>query len=84
MCFVYCYSNSQVQWTPLHCASRSGHVEVVKLLLTKGAEIDSKSVVSQTKEVNIGVIDWYFNDNLIKILFPDNVICGFINIMFSS
>ena len=29
------------------------------------------------------VIDWYFNDNLIKILFPDNVICGFLNIMFS-
>ena len=31
----------------------------------------------------VSVIDWYFNDNLIKILFPDNVICGFLNIMLS-
>ena len=46
MCFVYCYSNSQSQWTPLHHASSSGHVDVVKLLLTQGAEIDSKNEVS--------------------------------------
>ena len=56
MCFVYCYSNSQDQWTPLHCASRDGHVEVVKLLLAQGAEIDSKNMVSQIKEVNVGVL----------------------------
>ena len=56
MCFVYCYSNSQSQQTPLHCASGSGHVEVVELLLTQGAEIDSKDKVSQIKEVIVGVL----------------------------
>ena len=56
VCFLYCYSNSQSQWTPLHFASNSGHVEVVKLLLTQGAEIDSKNKVSQIKEVNVGVL----------------------------
>ena len=29
-----------------------------------------------TKEEKGSVIDWYFNHNLLKILFPDNVICG--------
>ena len=56
MCFVYCYSNSQVQWTPLHWASGNDHVDVVKLLLTQGAEIDSKDKVSLVKEVNSGVL----------------------------
>ena len=50
MCFVYCYSNSQYQQTPLHIASNYGHVEVVKLLLTQDAEIDSKDEVSLVKE----------------------------------
>ena len=56
VCFVYCYSNSQSQWTPLHIASSYGHVEVVQLLLTQGAEIDSKDEVSLVKEVNVGVL----------------------------
>ena len=56
MWFVYCYSNSQYQQTPLHNASRDGHVELVKLLLTQGAKIDSKDKVSLVKEVNVGVL----------------------------
>ena len=56
MCFVYCYSNSQDQQTPLHVASRNDHVDVVELLLTQGAEIDSKDVVSLVKEVNVGIL----------------------------
>lgn len=32
--------------TPLHCASRSGHDQVVDLLLEKGAPINAKTKVS--------------------------------------
>ena len=56
MCFVYCYSNSQYKRTPLHHASSNDHVEVVKLLLAQGAEIDSIDEVSLVKEVNVGVL----------------------------
>ena len=56
MCFVYCYFNSQYQQTPLHNASSYDHAEVVKLLVTQGAEIDSKDEVSLVKEVNVGVL----------------------------
>ena len=56
MRFVFCYFNSQYQQTSLHIASRKGHVEVVKLLLTQGAEIDSKDEVSLVKEVNVVIL----------------------------
>lgn len=32
--------------TPLHCAARSGHEQVVDMLLEKGAPISSKTKVS--------------------------------------
>lgn len=32
--------------TPLHCAARSGHHEVVDILIEKGAPIGSKTKVS--------------------------------------
>ena len=35
----------QEGWTPLHRASRSGRVEVCKLLLENGAETDAKTKV---------------------------------------
>ena len=52
---MYCYSNSQYQWTPLHFASKNGYAEVVNHLLTQGAEIDSKDKASLVKEVNVEV-----------------------------
>ena len=48
------------------------------------ATVDKKSINETSSSLVLTVIDWYFNDNVHKILFPDNVICGFLNIMFPS
>lgn len=39
-------------WTPLHCASRAGYVEVVKLLTESGA--------SPKSETNLGAVPIWF------------------------
>ena len=31
-------------WTPLHCASRSGHLDITKALLYRGAQTDAENV----------------------------------------
>ena len=36
----------QFQQTPLHTAVQRGHIDVVKILLTKGADINAKDMVS--------------------------------------
>ena len=38
-------SNSKA-WTPLHCATRSGHLDITKALLCRGAQTDVENVRS--------------------------------------
>lgn len=40
-----CLSNTQDGLTPLHCGARSGHEQVVEMLLDRGAPILSKTKV---------------------------------------
>ena len=35
--------------TPLYCAAECGHLQIIELLLSKGAEIDSKDKVSSKR-----------------------------------
>ena len=41
---VYCILQSG--WTPLHCATSSGHVDIAKMLMDKGADINAVDEVS--------------------------------------
>ncbi len=34
-------------WTPLHGASYGGHIEVVRLLLDRGADVQAQEMVSE-------------------------------------
>ena len=36
-------------WTALHYAARGGHIEVARLLLDRGADVNSKNEVSATR-----------------------------------
>ena len=39
---MYDYTwNRNIIWSPLHTAARNGHIEIVKLLLDEGANIDA-------------------------------------------
>ena len=37
------------QWTPLHLAATSGHVDIARLLVDKGADISSKDTGGVSK-----------------------------------
>ncbi len=43
ICLFVC----QIGWTPLHRASSGGHIEVVRLLLDRGADIQAQTKVSE-------------------------------------
>jgi hypothetical protein len=43
---VCCLCCPQAGWTPLIMASVFGHLDVVRELLSKGADVESKNVVS--------------------------------------
>lgn len=43
---VYCSSSDQSGLTPLHVASFMGHLNIVKILLQKGASPSASNVVS--------------------------------------
>jgi hypothetical protein len=43
ICLFVC----QIGWTPLHRASYYGHIEVVRLLLDRGADIQAQTEVSE-------------------------------------
>lgn len=51
--------------TPLHCGARSGHEQVVEMLLDRGAPILSKTKVTDTV---------LFSARIILVLFSKNVI----------
>ncbi len=40
---VACEAAPQNGWTPLHNASKEGHLEVVEALLAKGADVQAKT-----------------------------------------
>jgi ankyrin repeat protein len=42
-----CLLVGQIGWTPLHEASYYGHIEVVRLLLDRGADIQAQTEVSE-------------------------------------
>ena len=44
--YLCCYFLVQDKWTALIFAAKDGHLDIVKGLLTKGAEIDHTDVVS--------------------------------------
>ncbi len=41
----------QNDYTPLHCASNRGCTEIVQILLSNGASIEAKNIVSITQTV---------------------------------
>ena len=55
-------------WTPLHCASRSGHLEITKALLYRGAQTDAENVrfkcsllVSVTRNIHLKIRHRYIS-----------------------
>ncbi|KAF9767710.1 hypothetical protein IL306_015085 [Fusarium sp. DS 682] len=53
-------STDENSWTPLHWACRNGHAEVVKALLSRGANIDARDNIGRTplnRAVRIGSFD---------------------------
>ena len=46
MIFFLLYYSSQDQWTALHCASKGGHDDTVRLLLDRGGDPNTRDVVS--------------------------------------
>ena len=36
------------KWTPLHYASREGHLGIVKLLIVHGADVNAKDMTNRT------------------------------------
>ncbi len=49
ICFFFaCLFVGQIGWTPLHEASSRGHIEVVRLLLDRGADIQAQTKVSES------------------------------------
>ena len=43
------WTRHQGGWTALHCAARGGHTELARLLLDRGADVNSKDKVSDMK-----------------------------------
>ncbi len=54
MCLYMCGSMINLQWTPLLVASRAGHVEVVKILLEHGADVNGMSTDVFGDQVCVG------------------------------
>lgn len=44
----YLNQKNNFHYTPLHCASREGHLEIVKFLLSKEVEVDSLTYDNET------------------------------------
>ena len=40
------YYFQSYEWTPLHCASDSGHLEIVKYLIENGADVNAKNTIT--------------------------------------
>ena len=46
-------------WTPLHCAAQEGHVEVMKILMARGAQVDKKVSLHSVCLTRYGVHELY-------------------------
>ena len=46
--FLFFLDNWQEGWTPLHCASQAGHLDVVKLLTESGAATTAETTNGQS------------------------------------
>ena len=46
--FYLFFDNWQEGWTPLHCASQAGHLDVVKLLTESGAATTAETTNGQS------------------------------------
>lgn len=66
---------SQNHWTPLHCASKEGHLTVVEHLMKCGAQLDIKNHVGHSVKCQYIII--YNNRETLSIehdiLFPNNI-----------
>jgi len=75
-------NNDNIQWTALHHASISGHVEVVKVLLAHpGITVNCKDIVGQTpfslgcEGGNVSVVCVLLKDPRVDVTMADNMGC---------
>ena len=50
------WTRHQDGWTALHCAARGGHTELARLLLDRGADVNSQDKVGDMTRVIVMIV----------------------------